>query len=105
VSAKAIEKDFILKNHQEIVEIIESKIHLAENSANSKELIDELLKYIKHVAVYKTIRSIKELQKFNPIDLNEPFPQKVFPLIENNFRELQKRYENLKRAKFGELKK
>lgn len=102
-ASEAIEKDFILKNHQEIVEIIESKIHLAENSANSKELIDELLKYIKHVAVYKTIRSIKELQKFNPIDLNEPFPQKIFPLIENNFRELRKRYESLKKAKLGEL--
>ena len=93
-ASEAIEKDFILKNHQEIVEIIESKIHLAENSANSKELIDELLKYIKHVAVYKTIRSIKELQRFNPVDLKEPFPEKIFPLIENNFRELRKRYES-----------
>jgi hypothetical protein len=104
-ASEAIEKDFILKNHQEIVEIIESKIHLAENSANSKELINELLKYIKHVAVYKTIRSIKELQRFNPMDLNEPFPEKIFPLIENNFRELQNRYENLKKVKFGELKR
>jgi hypothetical protein len=102
-ASEAIEKDFILKNHQEIVEIVESKIHLAENSANSRELIDELLKYIKHVAVYKTIRSIKELQKFNPVDLNEPFPPKLFPLIENNFRELQSRYENLKNAKFREI--
>lgn len=104
-ASDAIEKEFILKNHQEIVEIIESKIHLAENSVNGKELTDELLKYIKHVAVYKTIRSIKELQRFNPIDLNEPFPKKVFPLIENNFRELQKRYDTLKRVKFGELKR
>ncbi|MEG4964993.1 MULTISPECIES: hypothetical protein [unclassified Microcoleus] len=69
-ASEAIEKEFILKNHQEIVEIIESKIHLAENSNDSKELINELLKYIKHVAIYKTIRSIKELQRFNPIDLN-----------------------------------
>lgn len=104
-ASEAIEKEFILKNHQEIVEIIESKIHLAENSSNSKELINELLKYIKHVAVYKTIRSIKELQIFNPIDLNEPFPEKIHPLIENNFRELQNRYEHLKKVKFGELRK
>jgi hypothetical protein len=53
----------------------------------------------------KTIRSIKELQRFNPIDLNEPFPEKIFPLVENNFRELQKKYEKLKKAKFGELNK
>lgn len=104
-ASEAIEKDFILKNHQEIVEIIESKIHLAGDSANGKELIDELLKYIKHVAVYKTIRSIKEFQRFNPIDLNEPFPEKIFPLVEKNFRELQNRYENLKKVKFNELKK
>ncbi|MBD2254044.1 hypothetical protein [Nostoc parmelioides] len=104
-ASDAIEKEFILKNHQEMVEIIESKIHLAENANNSKDLINELLKYIKHVAVYKTIRSVKEMQTINPVDLNEPFPDKLFPMIENNFRELQNRYEYLKNIKFGELKK
>ncbi|MBW4642118.1 MAG: hypothetical protein KME23_03725 [Goleter apudmare HA4340-LM2] len=104
-ASETIEKEFILKNHQEIVEIIESKIHLAENANNSKDLINELLKYIKHVAVYKTIRSVKELQIFNPLDLNEPFPDKLFPMIESNFRELQNRYESLKKIKFGDLKK
>ncbi len=104
-ASDVIEKEFILKNHQEIVNIIETKIHLAENATSSKELINELLQYIKHIAVYKTIRSLKEFQKFNPIDLNEPFPEKLFPLIESNFRELQKRYEYLKKVKFGELKK
>lgn len=104
-ASDVIEKEFILKNHQEIVEIIESKIHLAENATNSKDLINELLKYIKHVAVYKTIRSVKEMQKFNPVDLNEPFPEKLFPLIESNFRELQNRYVYLKEITFGELKK
>jgi hypothetical protein len=99
-----IEKEFILKNHQEIVEIIESKIYLAGNLASSEDLIDELLKYIKHVAVYKTIRSVKELQKLNPISLNEPFPENLFPLIEKKFHELQEKYEKLKRMKFGELK-
>ncbi|QLE57121.1 hypothetical protein [Nostoc sp. TCL26-01] len=101
----AIEKEFILKNHQEIVEIIESKIHLAENSTNSKDLIDELLKYIKHVAVYKTIRSVKELERFNPVDMNEPFPEKLFPLIESNFRRLQSKYEDLRKLEFAEFKR
>ncbi|PMB48072.1 hypothetical protein CEN39_23350 [Fischerella thermalis CCMEE 5201] len=104
-ASDVIEKEFILKNHQEIVEIIESKIHLAENKNNSRELTDELLKYIKHVAVYKTIRSLKELQRINPVDLNEPFPEKLFPLIEGKFRELQNRYEHLKSVKYGEIKK
>ncbi|QIR36299.1 hypothetical protein HCG51_05700 [Tolypothrix sp. PCC 7910] len=101
----AIEKEFILKNHQEIVEIIESKIHLAENANNGKDLINELLKYIKHVAVYKTIRSVKELERFNPVDMNEPFPEKLFPLIESNFRSLQHKYEYLRNVKFGDLNK
>jgi hypothetical protein len=104
-ASEMIEKDFILKNHQEIVEIIESKIHLAGNSGNSSELIKELLQYIKHVEVYKTIRSIEELRTVNPVDLNEPFPQKLFTLIENNFQALQNRYESLKKAKFGELER
>lgn len=102
--SNVIEKEFIIKNHQEVVEIIENKIHLVENTNNSKTLINELLQYIKHVAVYKTIRSVTELQRLNPIDLNEPFPEKLFPLIENNFRELQNRYEYLKNIKFGEFK-
>ncbi|MBD2336168.1 hypothetical protein H6G64_04070 [Calothrix sp. FACHB-156] len=104
-ASMAIEKEFILKNHQEIVDIIESKIHLAENSNNGKDLINELLKYIKHVAVYKTIRSVKELERFNPVDMNEPFPEKLFPLIESNFRSLQHKYEYLKNVKFGDINK
>jgi hypothetical protein len=103
-ASAAIEQDFILKNHQEIIEIIESKIHLAESSVNSRELINELVKFIKHVAIYRTIRSISELRQVNPVDLNEPYPANLFPLIERNFRELQHRYEQLKRVKFGEFK-
>ncbi|EKF04344.1 MULTISPECIES: hypothetical protein [unclassified Tolypothrix] len=68
-------------------------------------MINELLKYIKHVAVYKTIRSVKELERFNPVDMNEPFPEKLFPLIESNFRSLQHKYEYLRNVKFGELNK
>ncbi|MGI0484617.1 hypothetical protein ACN4EK_04210 [Pantanalinema rosaneae CENA516] len=103
-ASAAIEQEFILKNHQEIVEIIESKIHLAENSANSRELINELVKFIKHVAIYKTIRTIDELCQVNPVDMNEPYPANLFPLIERNLRELQNRYEQLKKVKFGEFK-
>ncbi len=102
-ASEAIERDFILKNHQEIVEIIEQKIHLAEQSPNSQELVEELLKYIKHVAIYKTIRSIDSLRGVNPLDLNEPFPAKLFPLIEQNFYALQAKHDRLKQARFGDL--
>lgn len=104
-ASDVIEKEFILKNHQEIVGIIESKIHLSDNGTNGKDLINELLTYIKHVAIYETIRSIKELKRINPIELNEPFPEKLFPLIESNLRELQNRYKHLKSVKYGEIKK
>ncbi len=109
-ASNILEKEFILKNHQEIVEIIESKIHLAEisfyeNDSKNQELINELIKYIKHVAVYESIRSVEELKKINPVDLNEPFPDKIFPLIATNFQNLQTRYQHLKNTKFRELKK
>lgn len=102
-ASQMLEQEFILKNHQEIVEIIESKVHLANISENNEELMNELLKYIKHVAVYKTIRSIDEFKGVNPDDLNERFPEKLFPLIEHNFHQLQTRYEHLKKVKFGDL--
>ena len=107
--SKVIEKEFILKNHQEIVEIIESKIHLVGDFDNSKKFIDELLKYIKHVEVYKTIRSIKKFRRFNPIDLKEPFPEDLFKLVKDNFQELQNthedlKYEHLNKAKFSKSK-
>lgn len=102
-AGEIIERDFILKNHDEIVAIIESKIHLAEQVENSQELIEELLKYLKHVAIYKAVRSIESMRGVNPMDLNEPFPSKLFPLIQHNFRSLQARYEQLKQAKFRDL--
>lgn len=103
-ASNVIEREFILNNHQEIIDIIESKIHLAGNIANNRELMNELLKYIKHIAIYKTIRSVKELYKFNPIDFKEPFPDNLYPLIQRNFYELQDKYESLKRMKFEEFK-
>jgi hypothetical protein len=73
-----IEKTFILPNHDEIIKLIESKIHLAKADA---ELLNQLLTYIRHIAVYKAMRS-SGVFEYDPIHLGEPWPEKLFPLIE-----------------------
>ncbi|MEM8673769.1 MAG: hypothetical protein AAGF83_07835 [Cyanobacteria bacterium P01_G01_bin.67] len=103
-ASNVVEREFLLKNHDEIIEIIESKIHLIGDPLDSEDLIEELLKYIKHIAVYKTIRSVKSLEEINPIDLDEPFPKKLFPLIKKNFYVLQTRQEELKTTKSKRFK-
>jgi hypothetical protein len=82
-----IEKGFILPNHEEAVRIIESRYHLARAD---KTLTDELFAYVKHVAVYMAIR--KSTFDVDPIVLDEPFPKKLFPLIEGKVLELQNEY-------------
>ncbi|MCB0643118.1 MAG: hypothetical protein KDC44_15825, partial [Phaeodactylibacter sp.] len=79
-SANAIiEQEYILKNHREIVEIIESKIHLIEIDEALQEQINL---YLKHVAVYETSRLVEQLKDLNPIDLQAPWPAQFFPLVE-----------------------
>ena len=49
-SSDWLEKEFILKNHNEVINIIDTKLFLAKAD---KEMIDELLFYVKHVAIYQ----------------------------------------------------
>ena len=86
-----IEKNFILPNHDEIVKLIESGIHLAKDD---EELFKVLIKYIKHVAVYKSLRSANRYD-INPIDVGEPFPKNLFASIEKKTMGLQKQYDEL----------
>lgn len=85
-----IETDFILPNHSELVKIIETKIHLAEPSA---ALQDALLKYIDHVTVYNAavaagFTDLHDTEKH----LMTPWPQDLFPLIEERTLKLQREY-------------
>src|SRR6185295_3529658 len=86
-----IEKTFILPNHDEIIKLIESKIHLAKADA---ELLKQLLTYIRHIAVYKAMRS-SGVFEYDPIHLGEPWPEKLFPLIEERVKALQQNYDTL----------
>lgn len=84
-----IERSYLLPNHQEAVRIIESKIHLVQDV----ELVTLLQQYIKHVAVYSALRAADS--NLNPIDLGEPFPEKLPQKLQRKTMALQSRYNNL----------
>ena len=85
-----IEIDFILPNHNELVKIIETKIHLAEPNA---ALQAALLSYIDHVAVYNAAiaAGFTDLHG-SQRELLTPWPRELFPLIEDHTLTLQREY-------------
>lgn len=93
--AREIELSFLIKNHEEIVSIIEANVYLAQ--ADDK-LLDDLVAYIKHVAVYKSLRGAKNYD-LNPIDLGDPFPKNLIKRIEERLRLLQAEYDKLVQPK------
>jgi hypothetical protein len=93
--ARQIELSFLIKNHEEIVAIIEGNVYLAQAD---DELLSELVAYIKHVAVYKSLREAKNYD-LNPIDLGDPFPKGLIKQIEERLRLLQEEYDKLVQPK------
>jgi hypothetical protein len=87
--AVRIENEFIMKNHSEIVKIIEDNIHLAIPDEN---LLMDLIAYIKHVAVYQALRSSNDYSN-NPIGLGHSFPKGLIPRIEEKTADLQKEFQ------------
>lgn len=83
----SIENDFILKNHKDIVEIIENNIHLIEIDDELQEAINL---YIKHVTAYFIIRSTEAIKNNNPIDLGFPYPANFENIIKDRMTKLQK---------------
>ncbi len=88
-----IESDFILPNHNELVKIIETKIHLAEPDDT---LQAALLSYIDHVAVYNAAfaAGFKDLHGTQR-ELLTPWPRELFTLIKSRTIKLQREYELL----------
>jgi len=89
-----VERDVVLPNHERLVTLIEKHIHLAEAD---EELEWLLLVYIRHVAIYKAIRTAGEENVF-PISAGEEFPHGLFPAVERRVRELQEDYNRLLNA-------
>lgn len=87
-----IERNVILPNHDEIVQIIQTKFYLAERD---EALEAALLKYIRHVAVYHALRSTK--QKSDPLQVNEPYPSGLYPLLKARLDDVQHKYDELLR--------
>lgn len=87
-----IETDVILPNHAATVTLITEKIHLLGHEDRS--MIDLLLKYIRHVAVYQAMRATGDLVRF-PKALGENFPNDLFAKIEDRTKGLQKQYDVL----------
>jgi len=84
-----IEREIIIPNHLEIVEIIESNVHLSNMDAELENLI---LKYLRHVDVYSSTRACGILDK-DPIAYGEPWPEGFFEAIEQRLRVCQGEYD------------
>ena len=85
-----IENEYIIRNHLEIVNIIETKSHLIEIDPDFQEQIRE---YIKHVAIYNTIRKVDFLKNLNPKDLGSCYPKKFQEIVEMKIRNLQEKHD------------
>jgi hypothetical protein len=88
---KQIESGFILPNHIAICDAIETNIHLA---APDKEMMTEVLKYLRHIAVYRSLRETGNLS-IDPLDVNVPWPATFFPVIERATIEKQAEFDSL----------
>ncbi|MCC7140233.1 MAG: hypothetical protein IT460_17570 [Planctomycetes bacterium] len=85
-----IESGVLLPNHDAIVRIIEENIHLA---LPDPELEPLLLQYLRHVAVYRTLRECG--LEMDPIAAGEPWPKGLFPMVAERTQALQRRYSQL----------
>jgi hypothetical protein len=88
---REIELNYLIKNHEEIVAIMESNIHLAQADAELLQMIGD---YVRHVAAYKALRATSTYD-LNPIDVGEPLPQDLLVKFENRKTHLQAEFDSL----------
>ncbi|MGD1899304.1 MAG: hypothetical protein ACFB16_20445 [Phormidesmis sp.] len=88
---KTLETTHILPNHQEVMEILSNKIHLARAR---EPLAKALSDYIRHIAVYQAIRQAG-IHDRDPLQFGEPYPTEIFKLIESEKNRLQAEYDRL----------
>ena len=75
--ANQVERNTILKNHQEVLDIIDNYVYIAEPD---QTLTEEIKKYIKNVTIYKALRESGEEIMF-PIALGATWPNMFYPII------------------------
>ena len=83
-----LRRAFFLPNHQAIVAIIESNIHLAQPDEQLEQL---LFRFLRHVTLFKALRDAG-IEDSHPLSVGEPWPRELLPAIEARLRELQRRY-------------
>lgn len=88
--ATALEREIVLPNHAAMMTIIEGNLHLAAGDA---EVLDQVQRYLRHVAVYQAMRAAEV--KGDPIAVDEPWPGNLFPTIERRTMALQEEYNRL----------
>lgn len=80
---------FFLPNHDDILKIIETSIHLAQPDETLEKL---LLRYIRHVTIFRALRQAG-LNNIDPIALGEPWPVDLFPEVESRLKALQAEFD------------
>lgn len=88
---RAIMKNEILIAHEHIIKIIIDHAHMVEGDS---ELLHEFIKYTQHVAVLKTIFSVKGCD-VSAKDLGSPYPTTLLPTLHNRFMTDSKIYNDL----------
>lgn len=96
--AAEIEANFILPNHEETSKLIQSNIHLV---ASDKKILEALVRYVRHVAVYKALRSSGNRDR-DPISVEEPWPTDVFKLVKDATDAKQKEFDEMLQQKSAE---
>jgi hypothetical protein len=84
----ALDREFILPNHEAAVSLIESHLYLIKPDP---QLLDALTKYMKHVSVFKALRSIGS--KEDPSAAGAPFPDEVEAIVKDRLEKLQEAYD------------
>lgn len=92
-ASENFEEKYILPNHREVVQILNDFSYL---KLDDPVLEEEIGKYIRHVAVFETIRSTESMKHLNPIDLNLPYPKYFKALLEDHIENLETQLGNLK---------
>lgn len=92
---REIELNHLIKNHEEIVALMESNIHYAKAD---EELLKHISAYVRHVAVYSALRSTKTYG-VNPIDLGEPFPNDLIECLQTRLKQVQSEFDELTRLR------
>jgi hypothetical protein len=90
--ATEIERSVILPNHEEILGILSTQMHLAQAH---KKLRAAILQYINHVSVYKALRAV-EINDAFPLGRGVGWPHDLFPMIKAQTEQLQAEYDALR---------